>query len=95
MASNDLSNPNVARAAQDLDAPASAFKEPESHVHVGRGGAANVAKLSEEEAKANRGRNQDRAAAGKGEEKTMLGKAKDVMGGALSRVKSNDERSKK
>jgi len=94
MAANDLTNPSLARAAQDLDAPVSAFKEPESHVHVGRGGAANVAKLSEEEAKVNRGRNQDRVA-GKGEEKSMLGKAKDAMGGALARVKSNDERTKK
>jgi len=88
MAANDPSDPSLARAAQDVEAPASAMKEPENHVHVGRGGAANVAKLSNEDAKMNKERNQERV----GEERSMLGRAKDAMGGALARVKSNDDR---
>lgn len=84
MAANDHTDPSLARAAQDVDAPASLFKEPENHVHVGRGGAANVAKLSEEDARMNKERNQ--------EERGMLGRAKDAMGEALARVKSNDDR---
>ncbi|GAB7340583.1 hypothetical protein MBLNU457_6994t1 [Dothideomycetes sp. NU457] len=85
MASNDHTDPSLARAAQDVEAPPSAFREPENHVHVGRGGAANVAKLSEEDARVNKERNDS-------QERSMLGRAKDAMGGALARVKSNDER---
>lgn len=84
MAANDHTDPSLARAAQDVEAPASVFREPENHVHVGRGGAANVAKVSEEDARANKERNMD--------EKGMLGRAKEAMGGALARVKSNDDR---
>lgn len=41
MAQNDLDRPEVARAAQDVDAPAPAA-EPKGPTHYGRGGAANV-----------------------------------------------------
>ncbi|KAI9664955.1 MAG: hypothetical protein M1821_006403 [Bathelium mastoideum] len=42
MVKNDKERPEVARAAQDVDAPRP--KEPQGTFHVGRGGAANVAK---------------------------------------------------
>ena len=44
MAANDPANPDIARAAQDVDAPASAGRDFDRNFHVGRGGAANVAK---------------------------------------------------
>ncbi|KAK4976578.1 hypothetical protein LTR28_007906 [Elasticomyces elasticus] len=47
MASNDPNRPEVARAAQDVEAPP--IREPEGNVHYGRGGAANVARLTEEQ----------------------------------------------
>lgn len=47
MAKNDPNRPEIARAAQDIEAPA--HREPEGPKHYGRGGAANIAKLSEEE----------------------------------------------
>ncbi|KAF9730320.1 hypothetical protein PMIN06_011451 [Paraphaeosphaeria minitans] len=46
MAKNDPSRPEVARAAQDVEAPA--LREPEGPHHYGRGGAANIAKTEEE-----------------------------------------------
>lgn len=66
MARNDPNFPEVARASQDVEAPA--HREPEGPHHYGRGGAANVAKPTEEEKKAAheaRKRDED-AAAGKG-----------------------------
>ncbi len=47
MAKNDPNHPEIARAAQDVEAPA--HREPDGPHHYGRGGAANIAKLSEEE----------------------------------------------
>lgn len=40
MAKNDPDHPEIARAAQDVDAPA--HREPEGPHHYGRGGAANI-----------------------------------------------------
>jgi hypothetical protein len=41
MAQNDLQHPELARAAQDVDAPTKAG-EPMGPTHYGRGGAANI-----------------------------------------------------
>jgi len=49
IAKNDPLHPEIARASQDVRSPV--FREPEGSFHYGRGGAANVAKLSEEEAR--------------------------------------------
>jgi hypothetical protein len=46
MAKNDPSRPELARAAQDVEAPA--LREPEGPHHYGRGGAANIARTEEE-----------------------------------------------
>jgi hypothetical protein len=47
MARNDPARPEIARASQDVEAPA--HREPEGPHHFGRGGAANVAKTSSPE----------------------------------------------
>jgi len=60
MATNHSWDPSIARAAQDVEAPESALREPEKDFHVGRGGAANVARLTGEEAKGAKGRNEKR-----------------------------------
>jgi len=49
MASNDHTNPALARQAQDIDMPVGIAREPENHFRFGRGGAANVAQLSQDE----------------------------------------------
>lgn len=67
MARNDLNHPEVARASQDVEAPAP--REPEGPHHIGRGGAANVAK-DEHKSKAD-----EAAAADKG----LLEKGKDLI----------------
>jgi hypothetical protein len=41
MAQNDPHHPELARAAQDVEAPAHA-SEPKGAIHYGRGGAANI-----------------------------------------------------
>jgi hypothetical protein len=41
MAQNDLEHPELARAAQDVEAPAH-VSEPKGPTHYGRGGAANI-----------------------------------------------------
>lgn len=41
MAKNDPNHPEVARLAQDVDAPKHT-QQPDSNYHYGRGGAANV-----------------------------------------------------
>lgn len=68
MAKNDPNHPEIARAAQDVEAPA--HREPDGPHHYGRGGAANIAKLSEEEKRAaaqeNGQRKSEEGAAGKG-----------------------------
>lgn len=51
-----LDNVDVARKAQDVEAPI--HHEPENAFHYGRGGAANIAKLSEEEKRAAHEKNQ-------------------------------------
>ena len=50
MAKNDPNHPEIARAAQDVEAPA--HREPEGPHHYGRGGAANITGMSEEEKRA-------------------------------------------
>ncbi|KAF2665979.1 hypothetical protein BT63DRAFT_442312 [Microthyrium microscopicum] len=47
IAKNDKTRPEVARAAQDVEIAATT--KPEANFHIGRGGAANVASLSEQE----------------------------------------------
>jgi hypothetical protein len=49
MAKNDPNHPELARAAQDVAAPV--HREHDSAVHYGRGGAANITKPTEEEAR--------------------------------------------
>lgn len=66
MASNDPSKPEVARAAQDVAAPA--HKQPETAVHVGRGGGGNVATLTDAQSKAAKEEN-DKAKRNSTEEK--------------------------
>jgi hypothetical protein len=46
MARNDPNRPELARASQDVEAPL--HREKEGPHHYGRGGAANVAKLTPE-----------------------------------------------
>ncbi|KAF2759418.1 hypothetical protein EJ05DRAFT_475622 [Pseudovirgaria hyperparasitica] len=47
MARNDKDKPELARTAQDVEAPM--HREPEGNIRFGRGGAANHTKRSEEE----------------------------------------------
>jgi hypothetical protein len=64
MAKNE--NPNVARLAQDVEAPA--VREPENF-HYGRGGAANIAKAASDEGKKeNKERKSNEGIAEKGKE---------------------------
>ncbi|KAF2684770.1 hypothetical protein K458DRAFT_417636 [Lentithecium fluviatile CBS 122367] len=66
MARNDPNHPELARASQDVEAPP--HREAEGPHHYGRGGAANIAKPTPEEARAaqeHKQRTED-AAAGKG-----------------------------
>lgn len=78
MAKNDPARPEVARAAQDVEAPA--HREPEGPHHYGRGGAANIAKTEEEKRAA-------RVAAGT--EKKASGEKKRASG-ELKERKSED-----
>ena len=50
MASNPTWDPSLARAAQDVEPCNFALREPEADFHVGRGGAANVARLNSSDA---------------------------------------------
>lgn len=82
MASNDPSNPKLARQAQDVEISASAIREPEADFHYGRGGAANVAKLPKEELEANKARNKVRResfAAEKEQKKGIAEKGKEML----------------
>ncbi|KAJ4301124.1 hypothetical protein N0V90_003214 [Kalmusia sp. IMI 367209] len=56
MAKNDPNRPEIARARQDVEAPT--HREPEGPHHYGRGGAANIATLTEEEKRAAHEHNQ-------------------------------------
>ncbi|KAF2176684.1 hypothetical protein K469DRAFT_440084, partial [Zopfia rhizophila CBS 207.26] len=56
MARNDPNHPEIARASQDVDTPV--HREQEGPHHFGRGGAANIAKPSDEEARLARENNQ-------------------------------------
>ncbi|KAF2842870.1 hypothetical protein M501DRAFT_993639 [Patellaria atrata CBS 101060] len=59
MSKNDPAHPELARAAQDVDAPA--HREPESTFHIGRGGAANIVKPTEEEVRKSKEINERRS----------------------------------
>lgn len=58
MASNDPANPSLARQAQDIEFPVGIAREPENHFRYGRGGAANVAQLSQDEMAGAKSRNE-------------------------------------
>jgi len=60
MALNLHTQPELARAAQDVDAPQMLGREPENSVHYGRGGAANVAHMTSEAKASARARNEGR-----------------------------------
>jgi len=60
MALNLHTHPELARAAQDVDAPQMLGREPENSVHYGRGGAANVAHMTNEAKASARARNEGR-----------------------------------
>lgn len=77
-----LENVENARKAQDVDAPI--HHEPESAFHYGRGGAANIAKLSEEEKRQAHEKNQRKSAEiahqANGGEKGLAEKLKEKVG---------------
>ncbi|KAJ4344885.1 uncharacterized protein N0V89_012630 [Didymosphaeria variabile] len=80
MAKNDPNHPELARAAQDVEAPT--HREPEGPHHYGRGGAANIA-ITEDEKKARASGEVKRAAAEakekkSGEQKPAERKSQDV-----------------
>ncbi|KAF2200135.1 hypothetical protein GQ43DRAFT_88601 [Delitschia confertaspora ATCC 74209] len=62
MARNDPLHPELARASQDVEAPNP--RDPEGPHHYGRGGAANISKPNEEEARIARERNAARVRSG-------------------------------
>ncbi|KAL1595970.1 hypothetical protein SLS60_009660 [Paraconiothyrium brasiliense] len=66
MAKNDPNHPELARAAQDVEAPA--HREPEGPHHYGRGGAANIIANTDGEKKA-RPSGEVKRAAGEAKEK--------------------------
>jgi hypothetical protein len=76
MAKNDPDHPEVARRAQDVEAPV--HREPEGNFHYGRGGAANVAKPAEEEAKARKSV-EERRYEGNGDHKGLAEKGKEML----------------
>jgi len=59
MSKNDPFHPEMARAAQDVEALP--LREPEGNFHYGRGGAANVAKPTEEEVRKSKEVNERRS----------------------------------
>jgi hypothetical protein len=74
MARNDPLHPELARASQDVEAPA--HREKDGPHHYGRGGAANIAKMTPEEVKAEEKRKER-----EGKEKGLLEKVKGLVGG--------------
>lgn len=80
MARNDPAHPELARAAQDIEAPPGAGRDHEGPKHFGRGGAANVIV----EDKKGAGEERERLVEGKegnGEDVRGLGeKAKELLG---------------
>lgn len=60
MALNLHSHPELARASQDVETPPMRIREQENSVHYGRGGAANVAHLSDDAKWAAKNRNEKR-----------------------------------
>jgi len=81
MARNDPNHPEIARARQDVDAPA--HREPEGPHHYGRGGAANVAKPTEDEVRTAYEHNQRRSEEARREEGTagkgLIDKGKEFL----------------
>jgi len=82
IARNDPHHPELARAAQDVEAPIK--RDPEGPHHYGRGGAANVAVLSDEEVRAakesNARKSHDLARSHDEEHKSLLEKGKEFLG---------------
>jgi hypothetical protein len=76
MARNDPNHPEVARASQDVEAPLK--RENEGPHHYGRGGAANVAKLTPEEKRAAEEHKQKTEASASAD-KGLIGKGKDLI----------------
>ncbi|KAF2098768.1 hypothetical protein NA57DRAFT_76007 [Rhizodiscina lignyota] len=74
MARNDPDHPEIARAAQDVEAPRATGKtSTEANFHVGRGGAANVVRSSEDSGATQRSGSKERAAHLVDKGKEMLG----------------------
>ena len=84
MARNDPAHPELARASQDVDAPV--HREPEGPHHYGRGGAANIAKPSEDEVKVNKETNRRKSSDAAerqgpaGDVKGLMDKGKEFLG---------------
>ena len=85
MARNDPAHPELARASQDVDAPP-IHRDPEGPHHYGRGGAANIAKPTEEEVRtakeSNRRKSSDAAErqGAAGDVKGLMDKGKEFLG---------------
>lgn len=84
MARNDPQHPELARAAQDVDAPI--HRDHEGPHHFGRGGAANIRKPTEEEARIARETNERKSGDAvreqgpAGDVKGLLEKGKEFLG---------------
>ncbi|KAJ9645257.1 hypothetical protein H2199_003263 [Coniosporium tulheliwenetii] len=74
IAKNDPQHPELARAAQDVEAPVQ--REPEGVFHYGRGGAANVTKPSEEQRRSREAQREKSPEEGKG----LMEKGKEFFG---------------
>ncbi|ORY00007.1 hypothetical protein BCR34DRAFT_592710 [Clohesyomyces aquaticus] len=84
MAKNDPNHPELARAAQDINPPV--HRDFEGPHHFGRGGAANVAAPTEEEAQLNHEKNKRKSDEAKrrgsnaaGDAKGLVDKGKDFL----------------
>lgn len=73
-------DPLNARRAQDVDVADHSLREPEQSLHVGRGGAGNVADLPKDEADENRKRNTARRESFRQEREKLVGKGKELLG---------------
>lgn len=73
---NDLQNPAVARAAQDVDAPAALQKDMAGTHHWGRGGEGNMMKIGESERRTSGRRTSSFGAGALEKAKEMLGMGK-------------------
>jgi len=78
IAKNDPNHPELARAAQDVEAPIK--RDAEGPHHYGRGGAANVVVLSDEEVRAAKENNARKSQDHDEEHKSLLEKGKEFLG---------------